>query len=558
MFIHVFHQSISIRESPKDDWMHLFNLNTLVCPPRQLIDKFSKWKFDESLLKELPIDPEKRNFVRRDVAGSIFSQVPVTSIKSPLIVAISKDALRDILDIKPEVSQESLFVDFINGKYNPENALNYAHRYGGHQFGSWAEQLGDGRANLLGDRISNNGIRWEYQLKGSGRTPYSRDGDGKAVLRSSIREFLCSEAMHYLNVPTSRAAVIISSEETAMRDQFYDGHPKREKVAIVLRLAESWFRIGSLEILTKRKEFNLLRKLTDFIIRNHFKSIREDNPDKYIIFFNEVVNSTAFTIAKWISIGFAHGVCNTDNINLLGLTIDYGPFGFLDSYNPGWTPNTSDDEHRYAFNKQAFVGSFNLIKLREALLPIISREKYAIIKNTLNGFYPLYTRYINKLYCEKLALIKCEKEDEHIINQLLKMMEDRSADYTMTFRQLPDIRINVHNEILISNNLWAIKSLSDHVHFEVWARKWLDRLEGIGLSLKDAKQKMDKVNPRYILRNWVLQEAIGLAENGDYSRIETLMKIFKNPYKMQKIAEDLKLANKPPRWAKTLRVSCSS
>ncbi|KAK3699572.1 hypothetical protein QZH41_014270 [Actinostola sp. cb2023] len=293
----------------------------------------------------------------------------------PSLVAVSPDVVQDVLDIDSDLAMGSdSFLQFASGNALAGNSIPIAHCYGGHQFGEWSGQLGDGRAVMLGDYVNRKGERWELQLKGSGKTPYSRHGDGRAVLRSSIREFLASEAMHYLGIPTSRAASIVVSNDPLWRDMFYDGHPKQEKAAVVLRVAKSWFRIGSLEILTERGEIELLRKLVDFIIEQHFEDIKDDN-NKYLNFFSKVVTMTSDMIAQWQSVGFVHGVCNTDNFSLLSITIDYGPFGFLDEYDKDFIPNSSDDEGRYSFRNQPSIGLFNLEKLLDAMSPILNRKK---------------------------------------------------------------------------------------------------------------------------------------------------------------------------------------
>ncbi|NXU70347.1 SELO protein, partial [Oreotrochilus melanogaster] len=259
---------------------------------------------------------------------------------------------------------------------------------------------------LIGVYTNRNGERWELQLKGSGKTPYSRDGDGRAVLRSSVREFLCSEAMHYLGIPTSRAASLVVSDDDVWRDQFYNGNIKRERGAIVLRLAKSWFRIGSLEILAHSGELDLQRKLLDFIIQEHFPSIALNDSNKYLEFFSRVVSETANLIALWMSVGFAHGVCNTDNFSLLSITIDYGPFGFMESYDPNFIPNTSDDEGRYKIGNQANAGLFNLNKLLQALKPLLD---------------PRQKQLFTELFKTKLGLLGENEDDSYLIAFLLKV-----------------------------------------------------------------------------------------------------------------------------------------
>ncbi|XP_049913182.1 protein adenylyltransferase SelO-like isoform X2 [Epinephelus moara] len=329
----------------------------------------------KKLIEAFLIDEVDGNFAR-SVKNCIFSRSIPTPLKGRLrLAAASKDVIEGILDLDVAVTQSDDFLHYASGGRLLSGSVPLAHRYGGHQFGYWAGQLGDGRAHSLGQYTNRRGEVWELQLKGSGKTPYSRSGDGRAVIRSSVREFLCSEAMHFLGIPTSRAASIIVSDDPVKRDQFYNGNVKTERGAVVLRLAKSWFRIGSLEILAQSGEINLLRKLVDFVIDEYFFSISQDDPDKYLVFYSTVVNETAHLIARWMSVGFAHGVCNTDNFSLLSITIDYGPFGFMESYNPNFVPNTSDDEGRYSIGAQANVGLFNLEKLLLALSPVLSTNQ---------------------------------------------------------------------------------------------------------------------------------------------------------------------------------------
>ncbi|NXS16158.1 SELO protein, partial [Mystacornis crossleyi] len=266
-----------------------------------------------------------------------------------------------------------------------------------------------------------HGERWELQLKGSGKTPYSRNGDGRAVLPSSVREFLCSEAMHYLGIPTSRAASLVVSDDDVWRDQFYNGNIKKERGAIVLRLAKSWFRIGSLEILTHSGELDLLRRLLDFIIQEHFPSIAMNDSNRYLEFFSTVVSETANLIALWMSVGFAHGVCNTDNFSLLSITIDYGPFGFIDSYDPNFVPNTSDDERRYKIGNQANVGLFNLSKLLQALKPLLDPRQKELASQILEGYGEHYYSRFTELFKTKLGLLGENENDNFLIAFLLKV-----------------------------------------------------------------------------------------------------------------------------------------
>ncbi|XP_057588704.1 protein adenylyltransferase SelO-like isoform X2 [Hippopotamus amphibius kiboko] len=393
----------------------------------------------ENLIAVLPVDPVKENHVRK-VKNCVFSIAFPIPFKSRVrLVAVSKEVLEDILDLDLSVSETDDFIQLVSGEKIVFGSIPLAHRYGGHQFGLWADQLGDGRAHLIGSYVNRQGEKWELQLKGSGKTPYSRHGDGRAVLRSSVREFLCSEAMHYLGIPTSRAASLVVSDDAVWRDQFYNGNVVKERGAVVLRVAKSWFRIGSLEILAYYGELDLLRTLLDFIIQEHFPSVNVKEPNRYVDFFSVVVSETAQLIALWMSVGFAHGVCNTDNFSLLSITMDYGPFGFMEAYNPDFVPNTSDDERRYKIGNQANIGMFNLNKLLQALNPLLDPRQKQLAAQILEGYPVLYYTRFRELFKAKLGFLGERKGDDDLLALLLHLMEETEADFTMTFRQLSEI-----------------------------------------------------------------------------------------------------------------------
>ncbi|XP_062423585.1 protein adenylyltransferase SelO-like [Rhea pennata] len=498
----------------------------------------------ESLLDSFPIDPIQENYVR-NVRNCIFSVAYPTPFKSRvLLVAVSKEVLENILDLDISVKEKADFLQFISGEKVTLGSIPLAHRYGGHQFGVWAGQLGDGRAHLIGVYTNRHGERWELQLKGSGKTPYSRNGDGRAVLRSSVREFLCSEAMHYLGIPTSRAASLVVSDDVVWRDQFYNGNIKKERGAIVLRVAKSWFRIGSLEILAHSGELDLQRRLLDFVIQEHFPSIAMNDSNRYLEFFSAVVLETANLIALWMSVGFAHGVCNTDNFSLLSITIDYGPFGFMDSYDPNFVPNTSDDERRYKIGNQANVGLFNLNKLLQALKPLLD---------------PRQKQIFTELFKRKLGLLGENEEDNYLIAFLLNLMEDVKADFTMTFRQLSEITEDQLKKLHIPEEFWALQDLAKHKLFSEWVTMYLLRLNR-NKDDSDIKRRkrMATVNPRYVLRNWIAESAIQKANLNDFSEVHLLQQVLQHPFHKQQAAEKAGYSVRPPDWARDLKVSCSS
>ncbi|XP_074756200.1 protein nucleotidyltransferase YdiU-like isoform X2 [Athene noctua] len=518
------------------------------------------WRLSSGSLRDsFPVDVIQENYVR-NVRNCIFSIVYPTPFKSRVrLVAVSEEVLENILDLDRSVKGTSDFLQFVSGGKVMLGSVPLAHRYGGHQFGSWAGQLGDGRAHLVGVYTNRHGERWELQLKGSGKTPYSRNGDGRAVLRSSLREFLCSEAMHYLGIPTSRAASLVVSDDDVWRDQFYHGDIKKERGAIVLRLAKSWFRIGSLEILAHSGELDLQRRLLDFIIREHFPSIAMNDSNRYLEFFSTVVSETANLIALWMSVGFAHGVCNTDNFSLLSITIDYGPFGFMDSYDPNFVPNTSDDEKRYKIGNQANVGLFNLSKLLQALKPLLDSRQKQLASQILEGYGEHYYSRFTELFKTKLGFLGESEDDSYLIAFLLKLMEDTKADFTMTFRHLSEITEDELKELHIPEEFWALQDLAKHKLFSEWVTMYLLRLNhNKGDSDTKRRTRMTTVNPRYILRNWMAESAVQKAHLNDFSEVHLLQQILQHPFQKQQAAEKAGYSLRPPAWAKDLKVSCSS
>ncbi|XP_039076437.1 protein adenylyltransferase SelO-like isoform X1 [Hyaena hyaena] len=513
----------------------------------------------ENLLAVLPVDPVKENYVRK-VKNCIFSIAFPTPLKSRVrLVAVSKEVLEDILDLDLSVSETDDFIQLVSGEKIICGSVPLAHRYGGHQFGIWAGQLGDGRAHLLGTYMSRQGEKWELQLKGSGKTPYSRNGDGRAVLRSSVREFLCSEAMHSLRIPTSRAASLVVSDDEVWRDQFYNGNIVKERGAVVLRVAKSWFRIGSLEILAHYGELHLLRTLLDFIIWEHFPSVEVTEPNRYVDFFSVVVSETAQLIALWMSVGFAHGVCNTDNFSLLSITIDYGPFGFMEAYNPDFVPNTSDDEGRYKIGNQANIGMFNLNKLLQALNPLLDPRQRQLAAQILEGYPVLYYTRFRELFKAKLGLLGEKKGDDDLIAFLLHLMEKTAADFTMTFRQLSEITQSQLQELNIPQQFWALKVISTHKLFPAWVSQYLLRLKSNkNDSDSERRKRMTSVNPRYVLRNWMAESAVRKAERNDFSEVHLLQHVLRQPFQKHSAAERAGYSSPTPSWAKDLRVSCSS
>ncbi|XP_002733947.1 protein nucleotidyltransferase YdiU-like [Saccoglossus kowalevskii] len=524
-----------------------------------LIASLDSWGFSDSrLLDNFEVELEERNYVRQ-VKNVLFSKVLPTPLQTTVkLVAVSSDLLENVLDLDKSISETEHFLTFVSGNTILPGSIPISHRYGGHQFGEWSDQLGDGRAHLLGEYVNRNGDRWELQLKGSGLTPYSRRGDGRAVLRSSIREFLCSEAMYHLGIPTSRALSVIVSGDPVWRDQFYDGHAKTEKAAVVLRLAKSWFRIGSLEILAMKREIKLLRRLTDFVIENYFPSIDISDENKYLSLFSEIVSQTADLMARWMSVGFAHGVMNTDNFSLLSITIDYGPFGFLDDYNPSFIPNTSDDEGMYSYENQPDIGHFNMNRLRAALWPLWNNKQKQLSEMILQGYIDIYKTRFMEIFRGKLGFLSTDDKDEYIIGLLLKMMEDTRTDFTMTFRQLGNLTFQHIQNNNVSDALWALKTLQLHEKWNNWLQLYYARITSEDDTDVKRMNRMNNVNPKYILRYWMAESAIRKAEDNDFSEVQKLLEILQAPYTEQLDMEPTGYADRPPEWSKKLKVSCSS
>ena len=362
----------------------------------------------------------------------------------------------------------------------------------------------------------------------------------------------------FSGIPSSRAASLIVNDDQIWRDKFYNGNFLQERTAVVLRLAKSWFRFGSFEILSHYGELRFLQQLTDFVIKHYFSHIPTEHPDRYMMFFEDVVEQTAQLIARWQSVGFSHGVCNTDNFSILSITIDYGPFGFMEQYDPKMVPNTSDDEKRYSYEKQPEVGFYNLDKLRQALLPIIPMQNQFMLTPILNRYGDIYKKHFMQLFRMKLGLVNIQQTDEHLVALLLKIMSDTKSDFSMTFRHLGEWNLQLDDPEYKDNKLWTLQLLASHEHFEQWTELYKQRISFSNISETTRMQLMNQNNPRYILRNWIAEDIIRRVENNDFDLLQRTLEILKHPYQEQEAAESLGYASEPPTWAKTLKVSCSS
>ena len=462
------------------------------------------------------------------------------------------------LGFSDEDIQSKEFLLYVTGNANIENSKPFAMCYAGHQFGNWAGQLGDGRAINLGE-IKN----WALQLKGAGPTPYSRTADGLAVLRSSIREYLCSEAMHHLGVPSTRALSLSLTGDQVLRDVLYNGNPAYEKGAIVSRVAKTFLRFGNFELFAARNDLKNLKILADYTIKSHFSHLGNPCKEVYLKFFQEITNKTLEMIIHWQRVGFVHGVMNTDNMSILGLTIDYGPYGWLEGFDFGWTPNTTDKQHkRYRYGNQPTIGLWNLYQLANALYPLI--DETAPLEEILEGYKSNFEKKSQDMMRAKLGLILAIETDINLIQFLEDNLQAIETDMTIFFRLLssfkkeqPEKGIELIQNAFYTPEKLVGKVLNDWKH---WFVSYAKRLEKETISYEERKQHMMTTNPKYVLRNYMAQMAIDKAETDNFSLIEELYQVLKKPYDEQ--PEFQHWFAKRPEWARhkagCSMLSCSS
>ncbi|MEP7297200.1 MAG: protein adenylyltransferase SelO [Burkholderiales bacterium] len=412
--------------------------------------------------------------------------------------------------------------------------------YSGHQFGVWAGQLGDGRALWLGELDTPTGPM-ELQLKGAGKTPYSRMGDGRAVLRSSIREFLCSEAMQALGVATTRALCVTGSALPVRREEI-------ETAAVLTRVAPSFIRFGHFEHFSQADDPDALRRLADFVIRHHYPACA-DAAQPYAALLEQVTLRTAALMADWQAVGFCHGVMNTDNMSILGLTIDYGPFGFLDTFDPGHVCNHSDTQGRYAWARQPNVAFWNLHALAQGLMPLIEDSDLALA--TLEAYKAAFADALLARWRAKLGLQTIETGDRDLIDDLLRRMADDRCDFSITFRRLARF---VPGEL----NATVRDMFMDREAFDAWALRYGDRLRREHSIDAERALRMNRVNPMFVLRNHLAEVAIREAQAGDFGEVQRLMKVLARPFDESDAATRERYAGFPPEWAQSIEVSCSS
>ena len=514
--------------------------------------------FDNRFTRDLPADPLATN-ARRQVRLSCYSRVAPTPVVGPRLVAHSRE-VADLLGIPAEMATSEEFAQVFAGNRVLKGMDPFAMCYGGHQFGNWAGQLGDGRAINLGELVTPNDQRWTLQLKGAGPTPYSRTADGLAVLRSSVREFLCSEAMHHLGVPTTRALSLCLTGEKVMRDMFYNGNPQAEPGAVVCRVAQSFLRFGNFEILNSRNDLETNRRLVEFTIRNDFPHLGEATSETIARWFHEVCERTATMIIHWMRVGFVHGVMNTDNMSILGLTIDYGPYGWVEDYNPGWTPNTTDASgRRYCFGNQPKIAMWNLAQLGNALIPLVGEVEP--FQKGIEAYSAAYELGRETMWGQKLGITSFKSTDTPLAEELFSLLGMAETDMTLFFRALA--RLDTQTEpapakvqALVEEAFYSPGALKGDLlaKWTDWFCRYQDRLKADGLADGIRKERMNAVNPKYVLRNYLAQEAIDLAEQGDFGRIQELLDVLRLPYDEQPGREPF--AQKRPDWARH-RAGCS-
>ena len=523
--------------------------------------------FDNRFTRELPADPDVSNS-RRQVTGACFSRVMPVTTRQPTLVAYSREMCR-ALDLAPQVCESEEFAAVFSGNRVLEPMDPFAMCYGGHQFGSWAGQLGDGRAINLGEMVNRLGERWMLQLKGAGPTPYSRTADGLAVLRSSVREFLCSEAMHHLGVPTTRALSLVLTGDQVVRDMFYDGNPKSEAGAVVCRVAPSFTRFGNFEIFASRGDMEVLQQLVDYTIRTDFPHLGDPGVGTYLEWFDQICRRTADMIVHWMRVGFVHGVMNTDNMSILGLTIDYGPYGWLEDYDPNWTPNTTDaNGRRYRFGQQPQVALWNLAQLGRALAPVI--KEVEPLQKSLDDYAGYYNESYHQMMAGKLGFERYDEEtDKSLIEDLQAILQQVETDMTIFFRRLASLETThlagSSDEVLLaslSEAYYQPEQLSDEYRATLgeWLKRYLTRVERDDATDVMRRDRMNAVNPKYVLRNYLAQLAIDKADEGDFSMVNELLDVLRYPYAEQPEAEAF--AGKRPEWARhrpgCSMLSCSS
>ena len=539
----------------------------------QLYHSLDDLKFDNSFVNTLPADPIEDNYCRQ-VSNASFSNVKPKLSSAPKLISFSAE-MAEALNLHESVCSTKTFTEVFSGNKVLSEMHPCATVYGGHQFGNWAGQLGDGRAINLGEVLTIDNTRWTLQLKGAGPTPYSRTADGLAVLRSSIREYLCSEAMYHLGIPTTRALSICLTGEEVERDMFYDGNPKKELGAVVCRVAPSFTRFGHFQLPAAMQNYDLLRKLIDYTIRFDFPemalpvdSTNQFSNESILEWFQEVCKRTAMMVVEWMRVGFVHGVMNTDNMSILGLTIDYGPYGWLENYDPDWTPNTTDaNGRRYRYGNQPQVALWNLVQLANALYPLIKES--SPLENALKSYQETYDQYNQSMLASKLGLKEFSpKTDGKLAEDLFQLLGKVETDMTIFFRKLALVQKTqnfLDEETAYKILLPAYYKPKENTNqyksdLNIWLKSYNRRLQDERSSADERQRAMDQVNPNYVFRNYLAQLAIDEASTGNFQPVNDLLSVLKKPYASDE--NNHEYAHKRPEWARhrpgCSMLSCSS
>ena len=482
--------------------------------------------------------------------AQFYTRLPPVALSAPYLVGYSPAAAR-LIGLDRAQAIRPVFAEVFAGNRVLPGTDPLAAVYSGHQFGVYVPQLGDGRALLLGGTFGTDGQVWELQLKGSGKTPYSRMGDGRAVLRSSIREFLCSEAMHGLGIPTTRALAVVGSDAPVLRETV-------ESAAVVTRMSPSFVRFGSFEFFYWRRQHDDLRLLANHVIDSFYPACR-DEPQPYLALLAEVARRTARLLAQWQGVGFCHGVMNTDNMSILGLTIDYGPFGFIDGFDAGHICNHSDQQGRYAYRMQPQIAHWNLYCLGQALMPLI--EDTEATQTVLETYQDEFAQAMDRIFHAKLGLATADAADDALIERLIELLHANRTDWTIFWRRLSRLPVNSSD---VGDDAPVRDLFADRVAADHWIADYRARLRRESSGDADRAARMNRVNPKYVLRNYLAEIAIGKARGGgdenagarDFSEVERLLRVLQHPYDEQPEFEAY--AGRPPDWAAALHLSCSS
>ncbi len=464
-------------------------------------------------------------------------RVAPTPLPDPVLIHFNADAAR-LIDLDPAEAARPEFLRYASGAEPFPGSDPVAMLYAGHQFGSFVPQLGDGRAILLGEVLNARDERWDLHLKGSGPTPFSRGFDGRSVLRSAIREYLCGEALHALGVPTTRALCVVGSSEPVRRETI-------ETAASIIRMAPTHVRIGSFEVFASRGQTEFLRTLADYTIDLHFPEFA-GHGDRYARLLETVARRTASLMAQWQAVGFTHGVMNTDNFSITGLTLDYGPYAFMEAFDSGFIPNHSDPQGRYAYDQQPAIGQWNVSALAQALLPLMPREQAVA---AFDAYLPAWEEAYARVMRDKLGLEMAQPGDDTLLDELLGLMHAARADWTITWRALGGITGDTDSRALASQ-------FADRAGCDAWVSRYRARLRAEQSDDVRRRARMDAVNPQYVLRTWMAHEAITAAQAGDFSGIDRLLRLLQRPFDEQPGHEAW--ATTAPAWAGSIELSCSS